>query len=50
MKPTEHTSKTPRSATGLFALLGALLRFAGSGASRIGQGSGLDGLARFGPW
>jgi hypothetical protein len=30
---TEHTSKTPRSATGFFAVLGAFLCIAGSGAS-----------------
>jgi hypothetical protein len=33
VKTTEHTSKTPRRTTGLFALLGALLCIAGSGAS-----------------
>jgi hypothetical protein len=33
VNPTEHNTKTPRSATGLFALLGAFLCIAGSGAS-----------------
>jgi hypothetical protein len=32
--PTEQNTKTPRTATGLFALLGALLRLKGSGAPR----------------
>jgi len=34
VKPTEHTSKTPSSATGLFALLRVLLCVKGTGASK----------------
>jgi hypothetical protein len=42
MSPTEHTSKTPRTTTGIFALLGALLRVKGTGASKITQGTGVS--------
>jgi hypothetical protein len=46
MSPTEHTPKTPRSATGIFALLGALLRVKGTGASKITQGTGAPKAGR----
>lgn len=40
VKPTEQDTKTPPTATGLFALLHGLLHFKGSGAPNAGRGSG----------
>ena len=46
MTNTEHTSKTPSSATGIFALLGALLRVKGTGAPKISRGGGASKKGR----
>jgi hypothetical protein len=41
---TDQHSKTPRSATGLFVLLGSLFRRKGSGASKVSGGSGVSAV------
>ena len=46
MTNTEHTSKTPRTATGIFALLGSLPRCKGTGTPKITHGTGLSKPAR----
>ena len=46
MKPTEQNTKTPRTATGLFALLGAFSRVIGTGALKASQGSGASKTSR----
>jgi hypothetical protein len=43
---TEHRAKTPRSATGLFAVLCGPFGAQGTGASRIGQGGGAPARVR----
>jgi hypothetical protein len=37
VKPTEHTTKTPHTATGLFALLGAFLHVRGTSAPNLSE-------------
>jgi hypothetical protein len=42
----EHTSKAPRSATGLFALLGSVPHINGTSALETGQESGVSKAGR----
>jgi hypothetical protein len=44
VKPTGQNTKTPHTATGLFALSGAFLRAGGTGASRIARGIGASAV------